>query len=141
MNLLYVSLGIQRKLRQEQRRIQKPIGTHKYTERERTWRMRWGEERRHLALQSGSLRSAPCRSSSVAKPPSTTAAALPSLSTNSLIKSHRDCDDDDDVVSMLSPITLYIYLARSLARSSLIQFQFQLTLKLLIFFWEWKINK
>lgn len=33
---------------------------------------RWGESIRHLALQRGSLRSAPCRSSSVAKPPSMT---------------------------------------------------------------------
>jgi len=38
-----------------------------------TFLTRWGELMRHLALQRGSLRSAPCRSSSVAKPPSTTA--------------------------------------------------------------------
>lgn len=42
-------------------------------ERECTWRIRWGEENRHLALHRGSLRSSPWRSSSVARPPSMTA--------------------------------------------------------------------
>lgn len=41
--------------------------------RDYTARMRCGESRRHLALQRGSLRSAPWRSSSVARPPSITA--------------------------------------------------------------------
>ena len=41
-------------------------------ERESTLRTRCGESTRHLALQRGSLRSAPCLSSSVAKPPSMT---------------------------------------------------------------------
>ena len=46
--------------------------------------MRSGELRRHLALQSGSLRSAPLASSSVASPPSMTALP-PFFSRRSLI--------------------------------------------------------
>lgn len=56
--------------------------------------------RRHLALQRGSLRSAPCRSSSVAKPPSTMAVP-PDFMRNSVMKGDENASE---VVSAIGDI-------------------------------------
>lgn len=59
--------------------------------------------RRHLALQRESLRSAPCRSSSVAKPPSIMAVPLAFLR-----KSVMNADDNaSEVVSTIADIELH----------------------------------
>lgn len=66
----------------------------------RTLRTRWGELMRHLALQRGSLRSAPWRSSSVANPPSRTAQP-PHFSRKSLM--------NDDVSTSLGIPIGFVY--------------------------------